>query len=124
MLGQLDGYEVWYVPDYEASKILGRNYKHRPTHWCISSDDLDYWYENYDTSEFMFLIRSKPKNDNLDKIAVEFENGGHSYNRDKINVWDLDDVSDREDGPFIPDSIVHEVWIMFKDSGMHREQYY
>lgn len=35
----VDGYEVWLVPSYEAAKVLGRFYKGKSAEWCISTDN-------------------------------------------------------------------------------------
>ena len=70
LLDTRDGYEIWYVPTYEAMKILGRFYKGRSAKWCVASDDPDFWFENHDEDEFMVLIREHPKNDVFDKIAI------------------------------------------------------
>ena len=120
MLGILNGYEVWHIPTYEASVILGRNYKNRPTHWCISSDDPEYWFENYDIAEFIFLIREQPIGDEYDKVAIEFQDGGRTFNVDNIVVWDLND-NDDYDASQIPDSMLHEIWLMFIDSGLKKK---
>ena len=82
MLGEIDGYEIWHVPTYEASVLLGRDYKNRPTHWCISSDDPSFWFENYDQAEFLFCVRKDLKHDEKDKIAIEFQDGGKYFNVD------------------------------------------
>ena len=115
-----DGYEIWFVPNYETAKILGRNYKNRPTHWCISSDDPEYWFENYDLSNFIFLIRQIPVGDNLDKIAIEFEDGGRSFDRDQIATWDL---NDNKNDDLVSDEMLHYCWELMRERDLHREMY-
>lgn len=57
MLGSKDGYEIWYVPTYEAMRTIGRFYKGISTTWCVASDDPSFWFENHDMSEFIVLVR-------------------------------------------------------------------
>ena len=70
LLGTRDGYEIWYVPTYEAMRILGRFYKGRSAKWCVASDDPEFWFDNHDEDEFVVLVREHPKNDEFDKIAL------------------------------------------------------
>lgn len=102
MLDIIDGYEVWYIPNYETACIIGRNYKNRPTHWCISSDDPEYWFENHSESEFIFLVREDLQHDEYDKVAIEFLDGGRYFDLNNIELWNLDDYS------FSPNAVITE----------------
>lgn len=42
-MNTIDGYEIWYVPSYEAAVELGRFYKNVSTNWCISTDEPKYF---------------------------------------------------------------------------------
>ena len=57
LLDTRDGYEIWYVPTYDAMKTLGRFYKGRSAKWCIASDDPEFWFDNHDEDEFLVLVR-------------------------------------------------------------------
>ena len=70
LLGTRDGYEIWYVPTYEAMRILGRFYKGRAAKWCVASDDPEFWFDNHDEDEFVVLVKEQPKNDEFDKVAI------------------------------------------------------
>lgn len=70
LLGSRDGYEIWYVPTYDAMKTLGRFYKGCSSKWCVASDDPEFWFDNHDEDEFMLLIRENPKHDKFDKVAI------------------------------------------------------
>jgi hypothetical protein len=70
LLDTRDGYEIWYVPTYEAMRILGRFYKGRSAKWCVASDDPEFWFDNHDEDEFVVLVREHPKNDEFDKVAI------------------------------------------------------
>lgn len=119
-LGTKRGYEIWYVPNYESAQLLGRNYKNRPTHWCISSDDPEYWFETYDQSEFIFLIREKIKYDDHDKIAIQFMDGGRYFDIDQITVWNLNDEKEY-DSTIIPYDLIHHAWELFKYEGCMKD---
>ena len=70
LLGSRDGYEIWYVPTYEAMRVLGRFYKGQSAKWCVASDDPEFWYDNHDEDEFVLLIREHPEHDEFDKVAI------------------------------------------------------
>lgn len=116
MLDVRDGYEIWYVPTYDAMRILGRFYKGRSAKWCVASDDPSFWFDNHDDSEFILLIREHPKHDVFDKVAVEMMKRGRYYNEDDIIPWDLDN----EDWTFTNDELIHEAWLLFKSNGETR----
>lgn len=120
MLGERDGYEIWYVPTYESMKILGRFYKGRSAKWCVASDDPEFWFDNHDEDEFMLLIRQNIQNDEFDKIAVQMVNRGWRYDKDSIVPWDLEN----NDRTFTDDDLVHYAWELFKENGELREHYY
>lgn len=120
LLDTKDGYEIWYVPTYEAMTTLGRFYKGRSAKWCVASDDPEFWYENHDEDEFVLLIREQPKGDEFDKVAIQMENHGRYYNEDDIIPWDLEN----DDWTFTNDELIHYAWLLFKDNGELRERYY
>ena len=120
LLGTRDGYEIWYVPTYEAMRILGRFYKGRSAKWCVASDDPEFWFDNHDEDEFVLLIREHPKNDEFDKVAIQMQGHGRYFNDDDIVPWDLEN----EDWTFTDDSLIQYAWHLFKDNGEQREQYY
>ena len=120
ILGTKDGYEIWYVPTYDAMVILGRFYKGRSAKWCVASDDPDFWFDNHEDSEFVVLIREHPQHDEFDKVAIEMMNHGRYYNEDDIIPWDLEN----DDWTFTNDQLIHEAWLLFKDNGETREQYF
>ena len=47
-------------------------------------------------------------------------NHGRYYNEDDVIPWDLEN----EDWTFTDDSLMHEAWLLFKDNGETREQYF
>ncbi len=120
LLGTKDGYEMWYTPTYDSMRILGRFYKGRSAKWCVASDDPDFWFDNHEDSEFVVLIREHPQHDEFDKVAIEMMNHGRYYNEDDIIPWDLEN----EDWTFTNDELIHEAWLLFKDNGETREQYF
>ena len=120
LLDTKDGYEMWYVPTYDAMVAIGRFYKGRSAKWCVASDDPDFWFDNHEDSEFVVLVREHPQNDKFDKIAIEMMNHGRYYNEDDIIPWDLEN----EDWTFTDDNLIHEAWFLFKDNGETREQYF
>lgn len=120
LLGTKDGYEIWYTPTYDSMRILGRFYKGRSAKWCVASDDPDFWFDNHEDSEFVVLIREHPQHDEFDKVAIEMMNHGRYYNEDDIIPWDLEN----EDWTFTNDELIHEAWLLFKDNGETREQYF
>lgn len=120
LLGTKDGYEMWYTPTYDSMRILGRFYKGRSAKWCVASDDPDFWFDNHEDSEFVVLIREHPQHDEFDKVAIEMMNHGRYYNEDDIIPWDLEN----EDWTFTNDELIHEAWLLFKDNGESREQYF
>jgi len=111
---------MWYTPTYDSMRILGRFYKGRSAKWCVASDDPDFWFDNHEDSEFVVLIREHPQHDEFDKVAVEMMNHGRYYNEDDIIPWDLEN----EDWTFTNDELIHEAWLLFKDNGETREQYF
>ena len=120
LLDTKDGYEIWYVPTYDAMLAIGRFYKGRSAKWCVASDDPDFWFDNHEDSEFVVLVREHPQNDKFDKVAIEMMNHGRYYNEDDIIPWDLEN----EDWTFTDDNLIHEAWFLFKDNGETREQYF
>ena len=120
LLDAKDGYEMWYVPTYDAMVAIGRFYKGRSAKWCVASDDPDFWFDNHEDSEFVVLVREHPQNDKFDKVAIEMMNHGRYYNEDDIIPWDLEN----EDWTFTDDNLIHEAWLLFKDNGETREQYF
>ena len=120
MLDTKDGYEIWYVPTYDAMVAIGRFYKGRSAKWCVASDDPDFWFDNHEDSEFVVLVREHPQNDEFDKVAIEMMNHGRYFNEDDIIPWDLEN----EDWTFTNAELIHEAWLLFKDNGETREQYF
>lgn len=120
LLDTRDGYEIWYVPTYEAMMILGRFYKGRSAKWCVASDDPEFWFDNHDEDEFVVLVREHPQNDEFDKVAIQMMNHGRYYNEDDIIPWDLEN----DDRTFTDDDLIHEAWLLFKDNDELRERYY
>lgn len=119
LLGTKDGYEIWYVPTYDAMVTLGRFYKGRSAKWCVASDDPEFWFDNHDEDEFVVLVRQTPKHDEFDKIAIQMEHRGRYYNEDDIVPWDLEN----NDWTFTNDDLIHDAWLLFIDNGEQREQY-
>ena len=132
LLDTRDGYEIWYVPTYEAMRILGRFYKGLSAKWCVASDDPEFWFDNHDEDEFVVLVREQPKNDEFDKVALQMAGHGRYFNQKQIIPWDLEnndetftaryymtglDLADVED-------LIYYAWHLFKDNGELREQYY
>lgn len=126
LLDERNGYEFWYIPTYDAMKVIGRDYKNRPAKWCVASDDPSFWYENYDQSEFIVLVRKQPKHDEFDKVAIQFEDGGNYFNIDNIVTWDLDNNDKTFDEGAVDGSyeMIEHAWHLLKDNGCHRETYY
>lgn len=126
VLGERDGYEIWYVPTYEAMKILGRFYKGRSAKWCVASDDPEYWFENHDNDEFVLLIREQPLNDAFDKIAVQMENKGYHFSEDSIIPWDIENNDCTFDRGVVDNApeLIRYAWKLFKENGELREHYY
>jgi len=62
----IDGYEIWRVDSYRASKFLGRTYKNVSTNWCISSNDHVLFNEPHTDEHvrYYFLIKQEPIRDN------------------------------------------------------------
>ena len=120
LLDTKDGYEIWYVPTYDAIVAIGRFDQGRSAKWCVASDDPDFWFDNHEDSEFVVLVREQPQNDEFDKVAIEMMNHGRYYNEDDIIPWDLEN----EDWTFTNDDLMHEAWLLFKDNGETREQYF
>jgi len=94
-------YELWQVDSHEAAKELGRFYKGYSTDWCISTDNIDYWYTYYyeGNNRVYFLIRKQKQNDVLDKVAILVDEYGafECWNQiddliednDEINTFDF-----------------------------------
>ena len=120
LLDTKDGYEMWYVPTYDAMVAIGRFYKGRSAKWCVASDDPDFWFDNHEDSEFVVLVREHQQNDEFDKVAIEMMNHGRYFNEDDIIPWDLEN----EDWTFTNAELIHEAWLLFKDNGETREQYF
>ena len=119
ILGIQDGYEIWYIPTYEAMKIIGRFYKGRSAKWCVASDDPEFWFDNHDDDEFIVLVKQQPSHDEFDKVAIQMLHHGRYYNEDDIVPWDLEN----EDWTFTNDDLIHEAWMLFIDNGERREHY-
>ena len=126
LLDTKDGYEIWYVPTYDAMKTLGRFYKGRSAKWCVASDDPDFWFDNHEDSEFVVLVREHPQHDKFDKVAIEMMNHGRYFNEDDIIPWDLENDDWTFDRGVVDDSeeLVHYAWQLFKNNGETREQYF
>lgn len=120
MLDVVDGYEIWYVPTYDAMVQLGRFYKGQSAKWCVASDDPEFWFDNHSSDEFVLLIREQPQHDEFDKIALQMEDGGRYYSQDNIIPWDIQN----NDWTFTDDDLVHRAWMLFKGNGETREEYY
>lgn len=114
-----DGYEIWYVPTYEAMEILGRYYKGCSSKWCVASDDPEFWFDNHMDDEFILLIREHPQHNEFDKIALQMENHGRYYSQNEIIPWDLNN----NDRTFTNDDLMHYAWLLFKDNGEVRDNY-
>jgi hypothetical protein len=91
----IDGYEIWRVDSYKASKFLGRTYKNVSTNWCISSNDDVLFNEPYvdEDIRYYFLIKQEPiRNDevlskwNKVGIKVTLEN--------TLTYWDTTNNAD------------------------------
>ena len=128
MLGYAGDYEVWYIPSYEASVQIGRFYKGIWAKWCISSENSDYFYNNYGDYEFVFMVLSEknPEVENFNKIALQLYNSdGFTYE----TIWDQTDegYSDLEYDEELKDTnipkYVEQAIEMFNDSGLTRDKY-
>ena len=117
LLGEKDGYEIWYVPTYEAMRILGRFYKGVSTSWCVASEDPSFWFDIHDQSEFIVLIRKDIQHDEFDKIALEMQNGGNYFDVDDFIMWDVENEDDR----FCNGELMHYAWQLFKHNGERRK---
>ena len=126
MLGTKDGYEIWYVPTYDAMVNLGRFYKGQSAKWCVASDDPDFWFDMHDEDEFVLLVREHPKYDEFDKVALQMRNHGRYYSEDEIVAWDLENNDDTFDNSVVDGAqdLIYYAWQLFKDNGEQREQYY
>ena len=126
MLGERDGYEIWYVPTYESMKILGRFYKGRSAKWCVASDDPDWWFDHHDEDEYVLLIREDPLNDEFDKVAIQMENRGRHFTEDNIIPWDLENNDWTFDRGVVEDApeLMQYAWELFRENGELREHYY
>lgn len=126
MLGERDGYEIWYVPTYESMKILGRFYKGRSAKWCVASDDPDWWFDHHDEDEYVLLIREDPLNDEFDKVAIQMENRGRHFTEDNIIPWDLENNDWTFDRGVVEDApeLMRYAWELFRENGELREHYY
>lgn len=126
MLGERDGYEIWYVPTYESMKILGRFYKGRSAKWCVASDDPDWWFDHHDEDEYVLLIRENPLEDEFDKIAIQMENRGQHFTEDNIIPWDLENNDWTFDRGVVEDApeLMRYAWELFRENGELREHYY
>ena len=130
MLGYAGDYEVWYIPSYEASVQIGRFYKGIWAKWCISSENSDYFYNNYGDNEFVFMVLSgkNPEVEDFNKIALqlsEYSSDGFTYDA----IWDQSDESynDLEYDETLKDTnipkYVEQAIEMFNDSGLTRDKY-
>lgn len=119
LLGIESQYEIWYVPTYDAMQALGRFYKGRSARWCVASDDPDFWFDNHENDEFVVLIKQVPIGDEFDKIAIQFEDGGRYFEKQKIVPWDLEN----NDRTFDDWDLIHTAWVLFKESGQTRDNY-
>lgn len=128
MLGYAGDYEVWYIPSYEASVQIGRFYKGIWAKWCISSENSDYFYNNYGDYEFIFMVLSgkNPEVENFNKIALQlYDSDGFTYE----TIWDQTDegYSDLEYDETLKDTnipkYVEQAIEMFNDSGLTRDKY-
>ena len=116
MLGSRDGYEIWYVPTYEAMRTIGRFYKGVSTQWCVASDDPSFWFDMHDQSEFIVLVRENMQYDEFDKLAIEMQNGGRAFDVDEFLVWDVENEDDRA----CIDDLMHYAWELFVQNGERR----
>lgn len=96
-IGEKNGWEAWYVPSYEAARELGRFYMGASADWCISTDNASYFNDDYERSEFVFLIwardrRGCPDQDWL-KVAIQRDRvWWHGDSGDyRIKLWSLSD---------------------------------
>lgn len=83
LVGEIQGYEIWYVDSVEISKFLGSNYKNRKAKWCISIDQAEYYWNDYKNDTFYFLIRKEMQGNRFDKIAFEYKRTG------TMKCWDI-----------------------------------
>jgi len=62
---ETENYELWQVDSYEAAKELGRFYKGYSTHWCISTDNPEFWESYYidENLRFYFIIHKTNRPD-------------------------------------------------------------
>lgn len=94
LLGRKGGYEIWYVPSYEAAVELGRFYKNASAEWCISTDNDEYFNRNYSDYEFLFLIYDDPDEcpeEGFGKLAVQFRLASGRVLTNFVRVWDIED---------------------------------
>lgn len=69
LVAENDDWKVYKITNHEASCQLGKG-----TKWCITMDTPEYWdgYAQEDYA-FYFFIRKKPRGDNFDKIALQYD---------------------------------------------------
>jgi len=110
LMGERDGYEIWYVPSYEAAVELGRFYRNASAKWCISTDNREYFTSMYRDSEFMFLIwtgTGRCPVENCEKLAVQI---GSDFDflvdeHPDYKLWDIADNDIQYDDEFLESSL-------------------
>lgn len=101
LMDEKDGYEIWYVPSYEAAVQLGRFYRNISAKWCISTDNPTYFSDNYRDSEFMFLIWAGAgpcPYPGAEKLALQVDSAGLD---DGYGLWDTGDTDISGDDDFL-----------------------
>lgn len=104
LIDTIDGYEIWYVPSYEAAVELGRFYKNASTSWCISTDEPKYFNGQYSDSEFMFLIREDPKScpdEDLAKLALQVSKEYDGSDENDYKLWNSSDYDISRDDEYL-----------------------
>ena len=104
LMDTIDGYEIWYVPSYEAAVELGRFYKNVSTSWCISTDEPRYFNDQYSDSEFMFLIHEDPENcpdKDLAKLALQVSKEYDDSDENDYKLWNASDYDISQDSEYL-----------------------
>lgn len=109
MFGKFGQYEAWFVPTYEAAVQLGRFYKSVSAKWCISTNNFDYFNNQYKDSEFIFLISDDKSLKNYQKIALQL-----TEHKDLEGVWDVDDNDIFDDIPEFLEQPINNALLEFR----------
>ena len=97
------GYDLIFIPTYQACQFYGRQFRAKSTKWCISTSNPFFFHDIHGTEMFFFLVRDPSKPSSIPgadtmkfaKIALQMVNRHGSVD---VVYWNLQNQDSNTNG--------------------------